>query len=228
MKEQPVPAPSNEEHFQRLARLLELESAAEAQKILDDMDRVTAAEAERSGNSLGGLVIVDEDSGLGGRCLLTLAKRNRLLPLPRNRLEPGTPVLLSPEGGRKREGWRGVVCQRGDNQLSVALNEPPPEQDRQTTYRLDLSSDETARLRQHGRPGPHSHRRQGTPGPAPRHSAWQHAARLPCRGARPLDFFDSVLNASQQEAVRFALIRQGREPFCTARPAPAKPRRWSN
>src|ERR1700677_2645206 len=119
-------SPSNEEHFQRLARLLELESAAEARKILEDLSRVTAAEAERSGTSLVGLVVVNEDSGLGGRCLLTLAKRNRSLPLPRNRLEPGTPVLLSPEAGKRGEGWRGVVSQRGDQQLSVALNEPPP------------------------------------------------------------------------------------------------------
>jgi superfamily I DNA and/or RNA helicase len=197
---------SGQEHFERLARLLELESAAEAKKILEDMNRVSAAEAERSGTSLIGLVVVEEDSGLGGRCLLTLAKRNRTLPLPRNRLEPGTPVLLSVEAGNRGEGWRGVVSQRSENQLSVALNEPPPEQDRQTTYRVDLSSDESAR------------QRQLAALTRIRNASRERLAQLrevllghvapDFQPEKPLDFLDTSLNASQLEAVRFALSAQ--------------------
>src|SRR5262249_8078165 len=101
---------AEEDHFQRLSRLVALESEAEAMKPGERLGRLAAADAERPGESLLGLVIVEEASGLGGRCLLTLAKRNRTLPLPWNRLGPGTPVLLALEGGSTTEGCRGVVC----------------------------------------------------------------------------------------------------------------------
>src|SRR5258707_15558925 len=57
----------DEGHFQRLARLLELESKAEAEQILDQIRRLPAAEAERSGKCLIDLVARDEYGGLGGR-----------------------------------------------------------------------------------------------------------------------------------------------------------------
>jgi hypothetical protein len=137
-----------EDHFQRLARLLRLESEAEARQTLESRRGLTPAEAERTGESLVGMVITEESSGLGGRCLLTLAKRNRSLALPWNRLEPGAPVLLSPEGGQPTEGQRGVVYERLEGAVRVALNEPPEEADGPATYRLDLSGDEVARQRQ--------------------------------------------------------------------------------
>ena len=105
-------------HFQRLACLLNLESQAEAQQILDKAGQ----QAEGSGDSLTGLVVVEETSGLGGRFIWTLAKRNRTVPLPWNRLEPGAPILLSAANGKKGEGWRGVVCERNRLELKVALN----------------------------------------------------------------------------------------------------------
>lgn len=141
-----VDAPTEDDHFQRLSRLLELESDAEAQRTLEAMRGLSSAEAERTGEHLNGLVIVEETSGLGGRCILTLARRNRSLALPWNRFEPGTPVLLSPGSGS--EGWRGVVCERKPDSLRLALNEPPEEAEPAATYRLDLSSDEVARRRQ--------------------------------------------------------------------------------
>src|SRR5262249_42513861 len=112
------------------------------------LGRLSPADAERTGESLIGLVVVEEDSGLGGRCILTLAKRNRSLPLPWNRLGPGTPVLLAPEGGSTTEGCRGGVCERRKEAFRVAITNPPQEEDREATYRLDLSSDEMARQRQ--------------------------------------------------------------------------------
>ncbi|MBX9682148.1 MAG: AAA family ATPase [Gemmataceae bacterium] len=129
------------DHFQRLARLLELESRAEADRILDE-----AGSSERRGDSLSGLAILDETSGLGGRYIVALGKRNRALELPWNRLEPGTPVLLTgqPKGD---EGWRGVVCERSRSEIHVALSEPLDE-DRPALFRLDLSPDEKARIRQ--------------------------------------------------------------------------------
>src|SRR5438093_7237634 len=58
------------DHFQRLARLLTLEAEAEAREMLANVQGRSAAAAERAGDALVGLVIADESSGLGGRCLL--------------------------------------------------------------------------------------------------------------------------------------------------------------
>jgi hypothetical protein len=137
-----------EDHFQRLARLLTLEAEAEAAQVIEGLARLAAAEAERTGDCLAGLVVTEESSGLGGRCILTMAKRNRSLGLPWNRLEPGAPVLLSADGGGETGGWRGVVCERQEQTLRIALSEPPEEDNRPAVYRLDRAADEAARQRQ--------------------------------------------------------------------------------
>jgi ATP-dependent RNA/DNA helicase IGHMBP2 len=188
------------DHFRRLARLLDLESQAEAQRILENAAQPAA---ERSGDSLVGLVVTEESSGLGGRFIFTLARRNRTLPLPWNRLEPGSPVLLSGIGASKGVGWRGVVSERNRMEVKVALNEPPDEDERPPSYRLDLSADETARQRQLAalnRAGSASGDRLaqlrdvllGERAPAFRPEA-------------PFVPLDGSLNASQQDAIRFAL-----------------------
>src|SRR5207244_12059550 len=117
-------ASAGEDHFQRLARLLELEAQAEARQTLERARQQSPAEAERAGDCLTDLVIADETSGLGGRCIVTLAKRNRSLTLPWTRLQAGTPVLLTPEKNAADTGRRGVVCEREQRVLRVALNEP--------------------------------------------------------------------------------------------------------
>ena len=139
---------TGEDHFQRLARLLEMESDAEARQILAAARNLSSADAERTGNSLLGLAIQDEYFGLGGRHVLTLAKRNATLGLPWTRLQVGTPVILSGEGGGKESGARGVVCERGEQALQVAFNDLPDDLREYATYRLDLANDEAARLRQ--------------------------------------------------------------------------------
>src|SRR5947209_10284072 len=73
------------DHFHALGRLLELESRAERRQLLERLQALGAADAERTGECLVGLVVIEESSGLGGRCVLTLAKRNRSLALPWNR-----------------------------------------------------------------------------------------------------------------------------------------------
>jgi hypothetical protein len=133
-----------DDHFGRLARLLEMESQAEARQLLERVQRLPAEEAEASGLSLTALVVLDSYAGLGGRFVLSLGKRDRSRPLPWNRLEPGAPVVLSAADGAG-EGWRGVVCDREPTVLRVAFNDPPDEAD---AYRLDLATDEAARLRQ--------------------------------------------------------------------------------
>ncbi len=107
---------------------------------------MSASEAERTGKSLAGMIIADEDSGLGGRLVLTFAKRNRQ-PLPWTRLEPGTPVLLSHEGNDE-ENWHGVVSDRSETKVSVAFNEPLTDSNAYPIWRLDSSGDDAGRQRQ--------------------------------------------------------------------------------
>ena len=105
------------DHFDRLIRLLELESQAEARQMLDRMQRRSVAEAEAAGLWLAALVVQDEYAGLGGRCILTLSKRNHA-PLPWTRLGTGTPVLLSEQGARAGDGWRAFLQTIGDLRYS--------------------------------------------------------------------------------------------------------------
>jgi len=195
-----VPA-EGDDHFQRLARLLDLESRAEAEQILENAGR--PSDTGRSGDCLTGLVVAEESSGLGGRFILTLARRNRALPLPWNRLEPGAPILLSASGAKVEEGWRGVVCERNRMELKVALNEPPGDDERAASYRVDLSSDETARLRQTA-----ALERART---ASRDRLTELRRVLLGEAAPafqaevPFSPIDSSLNASQTDAVQFAL-----------------------
>jgi ATP-dependent RNA/DNA helicase IGHMBP2 len=197
MPQQPAPP----DHFEHLTRLLNLESQAEAQQILAEAAR--QGTAQRTSNSLNGLVVVEETSGLGGRFILTLANRKRTEPLPWNRLEPGAPIVLSAVGSKDSDGWRGIVCERNRMALSVALNEPPGEEQRSASYRLDLAPDEAARQRQVA-----ALQRVRT-------AARDRLAELrrvllgetapAFRPETPLVPLDGSLNASQQNAVRFAL-----------------------
>jgi superfamily I DNA and/or RNA helicase len=136
---------SADDHFQRLRDLLDLESEAEVRQTLERIRRLPRDEAERSGVCLTDLVVLDEHGGLGGRFILTLAKRSRS-PLPWTRLGAGSPIVLSPDTGKPDEGRRGVVCERSDSVLSVAFDELPQEE--ADTWRVDLAHDEIARLRQ--------------------------------------------------------------------------------
>jgi hypothetical protein len=194
--------PSPDDHFGRLAELLERESQAEARQVVEQIQRRPAAEAEASGHSLIGLVVQDGYAGLGGRFLLTLVKRDRG-PLPWTRLGTGAPVVLSVQGKRVEEGQRGVVCEREERLLRVAFNDPPDEDDPGALYRLDLAPDEAARLRQRqalerarcAQRDRLAELRQVLLGEA-------QPAFVPPPDDEPLS---PALNDSQREAVRFAL-----------------------
>ncbi|MCA9093264.1 MAG: AAA family ATPase [Planctomycetaceae bacterium] len=190
------------DHFQRLLRSLDLEAEAEMREMVRQMRTGGGTAAERSGQSLVGLAIRDETGGFGGRVVVTLGKRDRRLQLPWSRLNQGTPVILTEENGRSDHGWRGIVTDRDRETITVALNESPePEADR-PLFRLDLSSDETARLRQksalkramtleRGRPALLKRRLMGEEPP-------EFAA------PKPWTPFGSI-DESQREAVDFAL-----------------------
>ena len=147
----PPPGPRpGEDHFARLARLLDWESRAEAEQTLARARRYSGAEAERTGNTLVGLVVRDESAGLGGRTLITFAKRDQSQSLPWTRLGVGSPVMISEENVREPDGRRGVVSFRDAAQIQVATDELPEPQGDRPTYRIDLSHDEIARQRQRG------------------------------------------------------------------------------
>src|SRR5436305_1729068 len=111
-------------HFDHLARLLELEAAAEAEQLAARASRGSGA-AERSGNCLIKLAIRDQQPAFGGRVVVTLGKRDQTQPLPWNRLGNGTPILLTEENVTGQRGWRGLVCRRDQGSLDVVLTQSP-------------------------------------------------------------------------------------------------------
>lgn len=196
-------ATADEDHFQRLARLLALEAETEKQQLREAMQRLSAAEAERSGNSLIRLVIRDEYGGLGGRVLVTLAKRNQREALPWHRLSVGAPVLLSEEEVSTGQTWRGVVSQIEESAIQVALEQWPEPASERMTFRLDVSHDEIARQRQQ-----QALERAG----AARGDRLAELRRVLLGQQSPYfreeisyQPLDPMLDESQREAVRFAL-----------------------
>jgi hypothetical protein len=136
-----------EDHFVRLLRLLDLESREEAQRAAQQMRRLSPSEAEKTGNSLIDLVVADENAGLGGRYIVELVRRSRT-PLPWTRLDVGSPVVLSPHKDRAELSYRGVVCQRSEMAIAVALDGLPDEMGDYDAWRLDAAFDEIATQRQ--------------------------------------------------------------------------------
>ncbi len=135
------------DHLQRLGRLLEMEAQAEARQALERVQRLPAAEAEATGNCLANMVVREEHPGLGGRFVVTLSRRNDVQMLPWTRLGVGAPVLLTPKAA-PADGVRGVVSERSDRWLRIALNDALD--DDGAIYRIDLAGDEVSTQRQRG------------------------------------------------------------------------------
>jgi len=193
-----------DEYFRRLSTLLELEAEAEKLEAIQETQRRPPPAAESSGYSLTGLVIREEDVGLGGRILLTLAKRNQTQALPWTRLGGGTPIILTEQAaGSASEGWRGLVTRLSRDAIQIALAGWPETESEHALFRLDRSSDEISRQRQ----------RQALERAAAAHATRLADLREVLLGNRPAGFqslpeltpLDPALNASQREAVRFAL-----------------------
>ena len=128
---------SIEAHFQRLKHLLELEADAEKQEALREIKGRSGEAAVAAGTSLQHLVIRDEETGLGGRVMVTLGNRNQTLELPWTRMGVGSPVLLSEEGVKEAgEGWRGVVSRVSRANIQVAFAEVPETEAKRPAFRL--------------------------------------------------------------------------------------------
>lgn len=131
-----------DDHFHRLRQLLDLESRGAAERVRNRARRNTGEKAERSGQCLVDLAIQELESGLAGRVLVTLTKAKLGQSLPWTRLGVGAPIILSSQTDATREALRGVVCQRRERSIQIALERLPDEQGEQETWRLDLSDDE--------------------------------------------------------------------------------------
>jgi len=193
------------DHFDRLLNLLDLESAAEKDRVLRDLARLSPAEAESSGNSLIHLRVRDAFAALGDRTIVVLGKRDPRDSLPWTRLNVGSPVVLSPHENEEDQSWRGIVSARSRDSISVALSDWP-ELESTADVRLDASFDETSRQRQRAALL------------AAKSSPLNRLGQLreillgnrPPRFGTPLDEppLDPFLNAPQREAVAFALAAE--------------------
>ena len=136
------------DHFGLLSRLLDLEAEAEQ----DEARRRAQAEEGSpvgDGTTLTRLALRDSEFGLGGRLLLTFGRKAGNEPLPPTRLGPGSPVVLSQTNVNRRvPSYRGVVHDRGDATLGIAIDPPDGDLPDDGVWRLDLTPDEVSRLRQ--------------------------------------------------------------------------------
>lgn len=199
-------ADPGEDHFRRLTHLLDLEAKAEKAQLLAQMEQAGSGEAaERSGNSLIDLVMVDAYGGLGSRIVVTLAKRNQSQALPWHRLEVGTPILLTAEESSDASAWRGVVSRRDRESLQVALNAWPEAESGRPTFRLDLSHDEIARRRQREALARAASARGDRLAELRRVLLLEAPPAFRQQPTESLPSLNTTLNPPQQEAVRFAL-----------------------
>ncbi len=188
-----------EGHFAQLSSLLDLEAEAEEEAARKAAQSETAT---RDGAALSGLTLRESEFGLGGRLLLTFTRSGRNDPFPPNRLQPGAPVVLSQtDTHRRRPTYRGVVYDRDFTSIGVAFDPPDDEPPDDATYRLDLSADEVSRVRQQ------EALRRAAAAKGDRLAELRDVLlgeREPAFDPLP-EVVITTLNASQVEAVRFAL-----------------------
>lgn len=176
---------------------LEWEAQAERERLAIRRQQRGNKDAEKYGETLVDLVIADHRSGLGGFSLITFVKRNRTLGLPWNRLRVGSPVVISDEDPKENQEWTGVVSARNPQSIEVALSEWP-EADH---FRIDLASDEVTRLRQLAA----MNTAEFAKGRVAQLRNIVLGDREPQFDAEKPIELSNKLNASQEEAIRFAL-----------------------
>ena len=183
-------------YFRRLEQWLALEAVAERERMAARRSMQRSGDAERSGETLVNLRLIDHRTGLAGRLLLDLAKPGSAM-LPMNRLKVGSPVVLSDDDDASDKGVSGVVSRRTSSAIEVAVEEWPEA----TRLRLDLSPDERTRQRQLAS----MQVAKQLSGSSARLRDMLLGMREPRFDApKPVELF-SELNPPQQDAVRFAL-----------------------
>src|SRR5215468_6826362 len=133
-------APRGPEHFEHLRRLLALERRAEEQRLAGERARLSQGERESLGLSAGDLEATDEDVGLGGRFLVTLARAG-VQPW-RNPFSPGDVVEARPRRAEVAPPERALVVRGGRGNVQLAFDRPPPDFVRSGRLVLDLVADD--------------------------------------------------------------------------------------
>ena len=128
------------EHFEHLRRLLALERRAEEQRLAEQRAQLSQAEREAQGLSAGDLEATDEDVGLGGRFLVTLARAGG--GPWRNPFGPGDVVAARPRRAEVAPPERALVARSGRDRVQLAFDRPPPEFVRSGRLVVDLVADD--------------------------------------------------------------------------------------
>ncbi len=192
-----LPSVESDQHFVQMIEWLAMESKAEVERMAERRQRMNSATAEKGGETILDLAMVDHRSGLGGRFLFSFQRRNINLPMPWHRLKVGSPVVVSEFPDAAGDSWSGVVSSRSKNGIQVAVDHWLDGD----CFRIDLAADEVTRQRQlaaiatakdsRGRLGQLREIMMGE--------------REPTFAPASTELiFRADLNESQQEAVRFA------------------------
>jgi len=191
-----------EKHFVQMAEWLAMESLAEVERMTLRRKQQSDVNAEKSGETILDLAMVDQVPGLGGMHLVTFKRRNQSLNMPWHRLRVGSPVLVSPfKNHLARSAQTGVVSYRTFDSIQVALNQVPQEE----SFRIDLTADEITRQRQLAAI---TYAKDATGRLGQLRSVLMGLRQPSFIDPLPKVDFHTLLNPSQQDAVRFGLAAQ--------------------
>lgn len=188
------------EHFQRLARLLELERQAERARLAQEKQTLPLAELEARGLVVLDVETTEENVGLGGRHLVTFQheSRRRLT----TRLGPGDLIAVSPRKAEIDSPPQGTVVSATKLNVVVAFDKPPPPWMGEGRLRLDVTANDVTFERAKTALG----RWQGMDTGQKRDRREILLGNLPPRFERPPAFTPTrPLNPEQHEAVSLAL-----------------------
>ncbi|MFL5321648.1 MAG: AAA domain-containing protein [Myxococcaceae bacterium] len=190
-------------HFDHLARLLELERSEERARLEEQRQTLSLEDRQARGLTLLDVEPVEEDLGLGGRVLITLAKVDRgHLPV---RLSPGELVEVRPRKAEVKEPGRAVVSRVTSTRVQLAFDRNPPSFMAEGRLMLDVVPNDVSFER-----ATNALRRM-----AAREKGQERRTRELLLGNEPPRFDNKVsfepsreLNPEQKEAVELALAAQ--------------------
>lgn len=194
---------SIDQYFDTLDGWLELEAEAERARMARRRQIRLQADAEKTGETLVRMQMVDHQTGLAGRWLLDFCKPGSE-SLPLTRLKVGSPVVVSDNDDAKDHGVSGVVSRRKHNLIQVATEAWPKNSGHGSWFRIDLSPDETTRRRQQAAM---AKARVTTGRSGKLRDALLGKREFRFQDQRDVEFL-TALNPPQQDAVRFALSAQ--------------------
>ncbi|WP_225414494.1 AAA domain-containing protein [Stigmatella hybrida] len=122
--------------FDQLGRLLSLEREAERARSAALSERLTLSERAEQGLSVLDLESIEEEVGLGGRILITLARADRA-PFPA-RIHNGDSVAVMPRRAEVKEPAQALVSRATRTRLQLAFDRAPPPFLHEGLLRLDV------------------------------------------------------------------------------------------